>query len=1070
MMRKREVNKIRLRTSIRVRVRELQNSMLMTALFVLLIVIAGCDDSTEGASSFGDSAGGAGVTAGVDGTGGFAGSTGMTAGVDASGGTAGSEGEVVVEPPTSDQEGPAVEREIFPAEGDTEFVSANENELLSTGTYNSDRGVSARGALDTAEADSDSQTGAAPSNGVPVVEQEAIPDPTREIVEADIFKLEGDLLYILNRYRGLLILDVSDPDNLQVRGRLPFQSVPVEMYIRDGRAYVVSSDYFVYWQFDPEADSHGFHGSQVMILDVSDPDEPASLGTLPVDGEITDTRMVGDVLYSVSKRRPDYWRYNTVDWEDRTWIVSLNISDPANIREIDRVTFRGSSTLIHVAHHAIFVAAWDPNFYLTDPDHEQETLVTYVDISDAEGDLRTRGQVYIPGNIQDKFKMNWHDGVFRVFSRSWRGDDAIQIHTVRTDTPDELEITSTLSLDQIDRSGLQATRFAGDAAYAVTSTYHNRTRFNHLHTLNLSDAEAPRHVTSLRHDMSISHLEIHGDRLLAMGQRYANRESRSVVALFDISDLENPELLSWTPLGEGYSNSEANADYKAFKSYRELGLVLVPLNYWTNNNNRQYNRRFEGVSLISWVDDTLHERGQVENGGGVRRAFPVGDRIVAVGELTIATIDHTDLDSPAVTDRLYLVKRVHDIFEFDGLMAQLVTDMYDSSVRVEIYEFGQEDYIPPIASLELPFNYAPYLLRDGTTLHAIGWDNTQGGQVIRNIDLSNPREPRLRGVLHLSDEFERIHNNGYSYYVRYWSPYAGMPLRKQLLPVTFRRIVENESGRRDFDSRLQLIDLRDIDSPRLCDDSIPMNDYPFVNKITHGNILYSSHVEQATSDSGESLQYHVRSYVDRVDATDPDAIVALPSINIPGYLIDVSEDGGLLYTVDFQWDNYGRRRNSLNVLKVHEDRAEIVSVIPVTDQIHRAALRRNHLLNGDSEVDNRTIWLTAHKYPWWGVHNDTVSSRQPYTVLRRFDFNAEGEVASHTSVMIKGYHFNLLDIEDERGYFASTGPHGLLTLDLSDSSAPLVESTARTIGYLSRIVVNEGTVYAPMGVYGVHHY
>ena len=47
------------------------------------------------------------------------------------------------------------------------------------------------------------------------------------------------------------------------------------MYIRDGRAYVVNSDYFVYWQYDPEADPHGFHGSQVLIADV----RPTSCGT-----------------------------------------------------------------------------------------------------------------------------------------------------------------------------------------------------------------------------------------------------------------------------------------------------------------------------------------------------------------------------------------------------------------------------------------------------------------------------------------------------------------------------------------------------------------------------------------------------------------------------------------------------------------------------------------------------------------------------------------------------------------------------------------------------------------------
>ena len=276
-------------------------------------------------------------------------------------------------PPPSLAGTPALDPAIFPQPGATSFLTANENEQLSLGTGRAN-GVNGRGEL-APESDGDfaaaGDDGAgAPDPGAAGPEPEAVPDPTREIVEADVFKLEGELLYVLNRWRGLVIIDVSDTSDLRVVGRLPFQAMPVEMYVREGRAYIVMSDYFEYWQYDREADPQGFHGSQVLIADVSVPARPVALGSLPVDGEVTDTRMVGDVLYAVSHRRPDYWRYNTADWEDRTWIVSMNVADPQDIREIDRVTFQGQSTLIHVAQHAIFVAAWDPNFYLTDPMHE----------------------------------------------------------------------------------------------------------------------------------------------------------------------------------------------------------------------------------------------------------------------------------------------------------------------------------------------------------------------------------------------------------------------------------------------------------------------------------------------------------------------------------------------------------------------------------------------------------------------------------------------------------------------------------------------------------------------------
>lgn len=976
-------------------------------------------------------------------------------------------------PPPESTDAPYLSRDIFPLAGATEFTTANAKELLSAGTAGSGQvGGNGRDLAPGADVDADGfaddagEAGGAPVDpGVP----EAVPDVNREIVEADVFKLEGDLLYILNRFRGLVIIDVSDPDNLRVRGRLPFQAIPVEMYVREGRAYVLSSDYFQYWQYDPEADPHGFHGSQVMVLDVDDPDNPRMLGGFEVDGEVTDSRMVGDVLYTVSKRRPDYWRYNTADWEDRTWILSINVADPANIREIDRITFDGMSTLIHVAHHAIFVAALDPNYYLRDPNFPTETPVTYVDISDADGALQQRGRVYVPGHIADKFKMNWFEGSFRVLTHDWGRADTIQLQTVQTGLPDTLEIDATLDIPVRDGWGaLMASRYDGERAILATR-YYDRSRadryVDELHTLDLSDPLAPRQARTIEIDQDVNHFEIHGDRLLALGHQRTQNTNRTAVGLYDLSDLDNPVELALEAIGGRWSNSEANFDYKAFKTFPDRGLILLPINYWDGNTS------FAGVGILDWQDDAITERGLVANPGGVRRAFPVGDRIVAVGELSLSTIDLRDRDEPSLTDTVHLVRNVHEIFKVQGKQVQLLTDVYTRGVRIEVRPFGAHDDSPAEATLELPFRWQPDVYRDGDVLRMIGFEDNNA-QVVRNLDLSDVLAPRLRGELVIPTEFHRVYSRGYSFYARYWSPNAGLPLNNRIFPITHRHIVEDANGRRDFESALRFIDLRDIDDPRIADGSVPMNEYPFVNKVTHGDVLHSSHTEQATSPDGDSLLYHVRTYVDRVDVSDPDNPVVLPSLNVPGYLVDTSDDGTLLYTVDYQWDDFGRRRNSLNVLRVMDDVAELIEVIPVGDQIHRAAYRPgNQTADGrPAGWTDRTIWLATHKYPWWGVRSDTVSSRQPYTHLRKLTFAQDGAVATDDTSTLFGYHFNLLDVEGDRAYLGSTGPYGLLVLDVTDPSDTVIEFAARTIGYLSRLVVHDNAIYTPLGMFGVHRH
>ena len=390
----------------------------------------------------------------------------------------------------------------------------------------------------------------------------------------------------------------------------------------------------------------------------------------------------------------------------------------------------------------------------------------------------------------------------------------------------------------------------------------------------------------------------------------------------------------------------------------------------------------------------------------------------------------------------------------------------DGGLRFDVLPFSKHDDSPIITSLELPFSGAPVCYRDGDVVHMIGYE-TGYGQVIRNAVFEDPENPVMTGFLQINDALERIYtgiqysydplyNGGIGYYWRYWNPYAGLPLGNQLLPFTVRRITEDASGRRDWDSELRVIDMSDPDDPRIAEGVVPMNDFPFINKVTHGEILYSSHVEQATNDDGETLLYHVRSYVDRVDVSDPDDPVLLPSLNVPGWLIDVSDDGSLLFTVDYQWDDFGRRRNSLNVLRVSGEEAVLLDVLPVGDQVNRGVFR------------DRTIWLTTHKYPWWGVRGETVASRQPYTVLERVDVDDVGRISGIASASLQGYHFDLLDIEDDSAYLASNGPYGVLVLDVESPTEPLVMNAARTIGYVSKLVRFEDYIYMPLGAYGVH--
>jgi hypothetical protein len=947
--------------------------------------------------------------------------------------------------------GPSVSRDLFPAAGATSFITANDQEQLSEGT-----GATTAGARNSLASDGDAAAGTPATPQTPpqsgTLDPLPPPDPTRTIVEGDIFHLEGTTLYVLHRYRGLLLFDVSDPDHIKLLGRLPFQAMPVEMYVRDGRAYAVVSDYFTYWQYDKDADPLGFHGSMVLIADVSVPQSPLLLGKLTVNGEVSDTRMVGDVLYVVSKRNPNYWRYDTADWEDTTWVVSLNVADPSNIHEVGRLEFPGASTVMHVYNNAIYVAANDPNQYLVDPAHENETLVTIVDISDPAGAIRKRGSLYVPGFIADKFKMDYDNLTLRVFSqRSLDGSSDGYVHTVDVTYPDQPRLLTSLDLSASNYGWLAATRMDANRGYALTQRYDSGRSYNELHVLDLSNPQAPTHTGSLLLPGTVSYFETRGDRLLAMGQTYntdGTWTSYASVSLLDVSNPAAPRLMSTARLGYGFSYSLANSDYKALRVVDSLGLILVPLTFYDGSTS------FNGIQILDLGDSAVHARGVVPNASTVERAFPVGDRLVSLSQQQLQVIDARDRDNPVITASMNLVRNVLGLWNIQGREVQLIGEVLEPGSRFEVIPFGREDDAPSLATLSLPYPSAPIVFRDGDLLRLIGWETN--AQTVRNADFSDPLHPRLRGQLQISSDYDRIYNQGFSFYYLYWSPWAGLPLENRIIPVTERRVVDGPDGRRDFQSWLRLIDLRDADNPRVANGEVPMPNWPFVNKVTHGTVLHSSHVEETKTDTGTTLLFHVKSFLDRVDVSDPDNPAPMAKVNIPGYLVDVSDDGKVAFTIDYQWDEFGRRRNSLDMLLLDGDTATLSDVLPVSDQVNRAVFR------------DRTIWLTTHKYPWWGVHSDTIESRQPYTILSRVDVDLTGRITGQTSAKLAGYHFDLLDVEGSNAYLSSDFPYGVLVLDVTNPASPAIRSNARTIDYVSKVVPLEDKIYMPLGWFGVH--
>ncbi|MFC1736515.1 beta-propeller domain-containing protein [Candidatus Hydrogenedentota bacterium] len=247
-------------------------------------------------------------------------------------------------------------------------------------------------------------------------------EQTRDIIEPDVIRLDGDTLYVLNQVRGLVLLDLREQPGPAILSSVPTFGVPRDLYLQEDKAYVLVDE-------NPRVtteDETLYVDSVVKlyIVDVATPTDPEIVGEFDIEGSFVDSRLVGDVLYAVATVAPEIY-YDDVGWADAGFkagsvgltqtdaqgsysiIKSVNIADPEDIQEVDEVTFPGHSYVINVTETVIFVAANETY---------NSAEITYVDISDAAGDITVRDSVEITGTIQDKFKLDPHQGVLRVVS------------------------------------------------------------------------------------------------------------------------------------------------------------------------------------------------------------------------------------------------------------------------------------------------------------------------------------------------------------------------------------------------------------------------------------------------------------------------------------------------------------------------------------------------------------------------------------------------------------------------------------------------------------------------------
>lgn len=592
----------------------------------------------------------------------------------------------------------------------------------------------------------------------------------RTVEEGDIYRVTTDgKLLNLNSYRGLQVIDMADPTNPEIIGKVQVSGYPVEMYQVGNRVYMLLNDWRGYYGNRADVLPTAYQGGLVMVVDISNPAQPVITGRAEVPGYIQTSRLTRggnqEALYVVSQ-----------DWNaGGTKVKSFSVSTGGALAAKTEIDLGGYVTDIQATGERLMVARWEWS-----NTNDRGSDVSVIDISSPDGVMVEGQSVKVKGRVANKFNMDMYNDVLRVVSGN---DWGSATNTNHIQTFDASDINNLTPIDEAtfgDGENLFATLFLGNKAFFVTYL-----RVDPFHAFEITDdgmvTEKSEFIVSGWNDF-FKPVE-QDTRLVGIGINDENGR-KLAVSLYDVSDLTNANpMLAREEIDLEWGWSEANWDDRAFTVLEkgtsvlaedgmtlETGLVLLPFQGWDDATDTY----ISAVQIFTFSSTTLTSRGVMRHDDPVRRSFVADRTDNTVGNLSEQELKLHNATNPDMPVELGAVELAPDFADFivhgqyglrrknrQGYYSWWGSTPQNPTDEIQIVPLsGDVDSGLPVAQIDIPA-YAQ-LTKVGDTLVVSNRIYSTAETEVQLWDLSDPTVPVLAGT----ETYADLPVN--SYYDYYW--------------------------------------------------------------------------------------------------------------------------------------------------------------------------------------------------------------------------------------------------------------------------------------------------------------
>lgn len=457
----------------------------------------------------------------------------------------------------------------------------------------------------------------------------------KNVDEADITKTDGKYIYSISSNK-VIITNVKDPTNIKIEAKITCKSgfVPEDMILYENKLVIISSNYDTN-KYDVNYDTN------IEIYNISDKANPKIEERYTLYSKYYTSRCINGELFVICsgelRKENDkvitYYTENNANKEiglDNIKYIKgekckyQTIISSINLHKIEDV--KVSAYLFNVKNAYIS----ENNIYLLNSQYDSEKgdfiesiktlmkagIIGYINYNDYtysydkytkiykfkinnDGSLEYRNKTKTKGETVNQFSIDEYNDNLRVALESYDGSRI----AVFDDDLKLLGQTEELS----EGEQMYSTRFVEDKAYMVT--YKNT---DPLYVIDLSNPRRPIVLGELEIPGYSTYLHSYDENhLIGIGMQTEEkiyRDSNGKVistntqitgmkmALFDVSDINEPIQISQTIIGDSKTTSAILTNHKALLFSKEKELLAIPVNKYSSDFNVEIDEDKDDIS------------------------------------------------------------------------------------------------------------------------------------------------------------------------------------------------------------------------------------------------------------------------------------------------------------------------------------------------------------------------------------------------------------------------------------------------------------------------------------------